>query len=55
MKRRKREQESLTGSSTVGYVFEPKFEVVDKHETMIMEDEQVNMFDSGMSGSIYLD
>jgi hypothetical protein len=54
VKRRKREQESLTGSSTVGYVFEPKFEVVDKHET-IMEDEQVNMFEPGMSGSIYLD
>ena len=54
MKRRKREQESLTGSSAIGYVFEPKFEVVDKNES-ILEDEQVNMFEPGMSGSVYLD
>ena len=54
MKRRRREQESLTGSSAMGYVFEPKFEVVDKNGS-IMEDEQVNMFEHGMSGSVYLD
>jgi hypothetical protein len=35
-------------------VFEPKFEVVDKNES-ILEDEQANMFEPGMSGSVYLD
>ena len=50
--KRKKHAESV--GSSVGFVFEPKFEVVEKGQA-VMEDEQVNLFEPCLSGSKYLD